>query len=209
MESVGYDARISESVLPKYWDESRKNVYLARNDVSSPYSVDPIVWPSIFDYEYLAIGMDKEYREQMGLTGYPLKEWIGPNPPFWSSFHELDQYVNQVASNEKFVFIAAYKHVLISHNTIEQIESDKDIEKNGHLLFQGFDVVAEGFISGISNCGLDGDAKASHMQWGSRLNKHHLFDEITYAFEYKEFIDEAVIEHAPFDIYSVWIVEKR
>jgi len=205
MESVGYDARISESVLPGYWDNLRRDMYLARKDVSSPYSVDPVVWPSIFDYKYLGVGMDKEYREKLGLTGYPLKEWIGPNPPFWSSFDELEQYVNQVAHGVEFVFITAYKHVLIEQNDIEQIEA---IEKERHLLFQGFDVVAERLISGISNCGLDGDAKASHMQWGSRLNKHHLFDDITHAFEFKEFIREAVIEHAPFDIYSVWIVEK-
>jgi len=205
---VGYDARIKECVLPHYWDDVRRSAYLARKDVVSPFSVDSMVWPSIFDYEYLAIGMDHEYREKMGLTGYPLKEWIGPNPPFWSSFRELEQYANQIACGDEYVIIAVYKHVLINRGVNEQIQGVKHVEEGNPLIFQGFDVVAEGFISGLSNCALSGDDKALHEQWGSRINKHHLFDEIDDAFEYKKFVDKAVKEHAPFDIYSLWIIER-
>lgn len=204
-ELVGYDARIIESKIPYYWNDKRKILYLVRKDVDSPLSVDSITWPSIFDYKPLAIGMDHKYREEMGLTGYPLKEWIGPNPPFWSSFDELQEYIIDKGCGDEYVIIAVYKHVLIDRGVSNHIQVDRPIEKVIHLLFKGYDIVAEGFISGLSNCGLRGKDKALQEQWGSKINKHHLFNEIVDAFEYKNFVDKAVREHSPFDIYSLWI----
>ena len=49
---LGFDARLlAEGYLDSEWSDDRREVYLLDSKVSWPLSVDPLVWPSLFDYQ--------------------------------------------------------------------------------------------------------------------------------------------------------------
>lgn len=70
----------------------------------------------------------------------------------------------------------------------------------------GFDV-ADGAISGLSNCGYEADeAGALRATWAARLNEHGLFVDVHDALAFRAVTDGRVREHAPFAVYAMWIV---
>jgi len=70
----------------------------------------------------------------------------------------------------------------------------------------GFDV-ADGAISGLSNCGYDADeVGALRERWAARLNAHGLFDDVEEALAFRALADTRVREHAPFAVVAMWLV---
>jgi len=68
--------------------------------------------------------------------------------------------------------------------------------------------VADGGISGLSNCGYrdDDEALVPRAVWAPRLNEHGLFDDVEHAVAFRGLTDRRAPEHAPFAVYGLWRV---
>ena len=76
-------------------------------------------------------------------------------------------------------------------------------------LLLGYDVADEGLLSGLSNCGYDpvyDGLESIRARWGPHLNVFHLFNDHSEAYEFKQFSDRRVEEHAPFYVYGLWLI---
>ncbi|HEX7601430.1 MAG TPA: hypothetical protein VF316_07495 [Polyangiaceae bacterium] len=73
--------------------------------------------------------------------------------------------------------------------------------------FVGFDVSDAGLISALCNCGYSGreELDQSRDRWARELNEHHLFDGVDQALAFMAASDARVPEHAPFEVYGLWI----
>jgi hypothetical protein len=91
-------------------------------------------------------------------------------------------------------------------------DKDRGINADVHVeagwRFVGYDVADEGNISGLSNCGYtELEAAALRPAWASKLNEHGLFLELDVALAFRSLTDQRVVEHAPFFVNAIWIVE--
>jgi hypothetical protein len=73
--------------------------------------------------------------------------------------------------------------------------------------FLGYDIADAGDISGLSNCGYEGGELASlRPTWAPRLNDHGLLSDLSDAISFRSASDKRVPEHAPFQVYGIWLV---
>jgi hypothetical protein len=71
----------------------------------------------------------------------------------------------------------------------------------------GYDVADRWLLSGLSDCGwAPGEIRPSGAWSVAQLNEHHLFHEPERAFEYVEAVNLRVPEHAPFFVYSLYLL---
>jgi hypothetical protein len=203
-ELTGYDLRIDPERLVDFWDSGRKSSYLIKTDILYPLSVDNMVWPSIFDDGITGIGLAEEHRKKLGLTGFPIKEWVGPNKPFWSSEKELLDYAKEaLGQNVK----ETSNRLIRVHRFLTKEDSAYTAVDNFELTegkFCGYDVADQAFLSALANINiLTRDNKIPDNLF-NELNKFHLFNEIEKAFEYKAYISCEVREHVPFYVFGIW-----
>jgi hypothetical protein len=76
--------------------------------------------------------------------------------------------------------------------------------------FLGYDIADAGDISGLSNCGFEGrELERLRPTWAPRLNDHGLFSDISDAVSFRSATDQRVREHAPFQVYGLWLVAQN
>ena len=194
----GFDAR---RIPSPPWSEKRRNTYAIRTDVASPLSSDPLVWPSVFD-QGVGIGLSPALRAEMGLSGLELPAWVGRHGPSWDSLERLEE-----ALGERAVQLpGSVRLMAITKLCAEDAAEPRFVPRDGWLLL-GFDVSDAGLISALCNCGYSDreEVEQSRSRWAHALNEHHLFDGVDQALAFKVASDERVPEHAPFDVYGLWI----
>ena len=86
-----------------------------------------------------------------------------------------------------------------------------EISTNWKLL--GYDVVDGAFggeLSGLTNCGYSGDARAiiEKHNWENEINSYHLFNSLKVADEFRKYTNSRVTEHAPFYVFGIYLIEK-
>lgn len=85
---------------------------------------------------------------------------------------------------------------------LEAVESDDGSYQGWPII--GYDVVDDGMISAVSNCGYTQQEKAQLSEWIPRLNKWGLLATRAWADAFVAIANERVPEHAPF-----YVVELR
>ena len=50
--------------------------------------------------------------------------------------------------------------------------------------------------------------RARFLNWGPRLNEHHLFKNAESAFAFRLVTNRRVPEHAPFFVYGLWLIRE-
>lgn len=196
--SLGFDLRLrATDYASKVWSPEHRGLYLLREDVEWPMSVDRSVWPSFLQSHY-----------------FDAKAHRVPNPRF----------VNQDTANLENDFgllrdimnlarlpgadLGVGIGVQVISQELERIELLLGIEADAipaGATVLGFDVATATPISGLSNCGYDqNELPQLRSKWGSNLNEHGLMESLDDAFEFREMTNRRVPEHAPFYVYQLF-----
>lgn len=210
---LGFDARLKKSNEINEWDENRKNSFLFRLDISQPYSVDQMVWPSINSTYHLS------------------SEYIGFYPGLWSELDILKDELKRLREfdTKSHLIIAVMLHLNIGNGHEKNIwenmlgsyfsinlpnskfqkttTTPSSISKKWSLL--GYDVCDASGTSGLTNCGFlpeIEDVNALRNYWTLFLNRYHLFFNIDDALAFKKFSDQREKKHAPFFVFSIWLI---
>jgi hypothetical protein len=207
---IGYDARIPIPMVARYWPIERRRWYLPRIGVSSPLSVDRMVWASVFDDGETGCGMAEHDREVLGLTGHPLRPWVGPNRPFWESLNELtDCLVASSLSGDRFALIEVHGFGTRAASPRPRAKRNgphghPDLARTSRRALLGFDVADTAFVSGIANLGFDRPrADCFPTELRAQLNSHCLFADLDSAYSLTDVLNVHVPQHAPFHVYGV------
>lgn len=206
---LGFDAR--EMFLPTgtTWDAARRGLYLLRSDIQKPLSVDPMVWPSLF-----GDGLPEHERNRIGLDSLSLPEWRGPNQGLWDDLSRMQTSLGQLASEPHWIVAVSWTSAdgfskpSPSAGPYREHMTPPTINEEWKLL--GFDVADAGLTSGLANCGYQQTEIAGlRASWVSDLNEHHLFMDVKKALAFRDLTDRRVLEHAPFFVYALWLIEGK
>ena len=195
---LGFDARELSLDVEREWDVSRRGLYLLREDVRKPLSVDTAVWPSLFGEGLAASGSG----------------WRGPNWPLWDDLERMRGGLASLGT------VREAPHELIAVSWFWDGRPPEGSWPGGPYRermmpptreegwrFLGFDIADGGFISGLTNCGYTGsDTPALRRQWAGHLNEHHLLRELEQALVFRDLSDRRVPEHAPFFVFGLWLI---
>ena len=206
---IGYDARIPVHMVARLWTPSRREELLAKADAPLPLSVDPAVWPSLFDDGQGRRGaLAYEWEGVVGPT-YPLPAGTGPFPPLWQSLASLSGHLRALPVREDERVLMAVRTVGCScfrgANPILDLSLAEALESPGHLSLLGYDVADDSFESVLSNFGCPTPFRARRFppEIASRLNDHGLFTDAEPALWLARRMDEDIPEHAPFVVYEI------
>jgi len=196
---VGFDARVTGRDRPS-WPAERCARYLLRTDVLAPASTDRLVWPSLFDLD--------------GAPAAPA--WTGANATVWEDLDRLCGFVAErwprpVPSHAMLaVTWVSDRGFAEAAGAAPYREPTKPAAISRAWSFLGFDVADGGLLSGLTNCGYDGDEVATlRARWTPHLNDRHLFSSIDAAFAFRKLADRRVPEHAPFFVYGLYVLGAR
>ena len=207
---IGFDAR-EPGELDDRWDARRRRAFLLREDVTRPLAAGgTFTWPSVFDTGQ-AIGMAEAERRRDGFAGIKAPQWTGANCGLWDDLERMRRYLDQRADQ--------LPHTLVAVSWISRLGFHDDTpvgpyrEPTNPLAPDpawerlGLDVADGSLVSGLSECRYtDEEAPPARERWASALNSHHLFEDEGAAFEFAEFSDSRVPEHAPFFVFGVYVV---
>jgi hypothetical protein len=192
---LGFDARELWIERSRGWPDARRAQYLLRPDVEKPFSVDVIVWPTIFrddQVEMLHLGSD------VGVGGLPRPQWVGPHG-LSTNLEELQSRARACARAFATIAVVARTHPLAAECAALETSPAKDWAS------LGFDVADEYLLSGLMNCGYDDEHPDAKARFASKLNKHHLFITKEDAEAFVGYSNDRVREHAPFFAYEIRI----
>ena len=186
---LGYDARLRpDTYVRTCWDQTRRTNFLLAEDVQWPLSVDPLVWPSVFQskegpwHAKLHVWLDLgRMREQ--LRGHPASG-------------------GAVEIAMEILVPSGLMPDQFGSDVLDSTPSPEEIPSGSSFL--GYDIADAGYISGLSNCGYAAEEK-NRLQggWPRRLNQYGLFMAVDDAFAFRELTDGRVPEHAPFWVFRL------
>jgi hypothetical protein len=198
---AGFDARELWVPPAKTWPSARRERFLFRPDVERPLSVDPTVWPSIFETDakpehYPHFGYQLSWADLAELQRAAGRRFqSGAIPPFRTVAITL--FLGDYCARDKVPW--------------ESIVPPTDPEApNPSWKLAGYDVGDAWSLSVLSNAGfrpgLD-DADALRAQWGPYLNAYHLLDDLDAAIAFKHMSDQrAGPDHAPTFVFGLRIL---
>jgi len=188
---IGFDARENIAKLDETWDSERVQQYLLRTDVVKPYSVDVMVWDSIFH-----------------LLNIELPAWIGPRQQ-WDDLQRLRKFIENKKIKQSYWLVAITQWNI---NERDPLEKQRDVKPNlipNEWTLLGFDIADRYLLSGLMNAGYLVDERGVlSYKWSRYLNRYHLFDDLELAMQFKSLTDKRVEEHSPFSAYGIYLIEK-
>lgn len=208
---LGYDVR-ELWMDGDLWDRSRREVFLLRTEVAKPLSVDPIVWPSVFDTGQ-GIGLPDPERRRLGLAGIPTPPWTGANAGLWKDLDAMKNYLAENWANPQPNAVIAVswfsnRYFTDAGKVGPYVGETVPPIRNSEWAFLGFDVADGSLVSGLTNCGYtEPEARDLRADWQVHLNDHHLLVELAEAFRFRELANERIREHAPFFVFGLHLVE--
>lgn len=213
---LGFDAREMWLDTGTLWDEDRRNGYLLRQDVAKPLSTDTIVWPSVFD-DGQGLGLDPVDREKLGFTGLDSPETEVIANGLWGNLNRLRVHVDrQVELKSKSFWIVGISVIERDDTPYpQQMLPSMQVVNPPHRhrgwKILGYDVSDAYMLSALTNCGYsdDDERKTREADYTGRLNQYHLFENATDAASYVPIANSTVIEHAPFFVYGLWLIDSH
>ncbi len=169
---------------------SYREQYLYRLDAAGPFTVDTLIWPSMFENDRDLWAWDLPHLSPA--------QMLADTPA---------QYREQIASGELTLLAITSLTESGSHPREAHTWHVSPSAIGPDWEFLGFDVADEGMLSGLCNCGLPDDPSkkaALREAWGWRLNERHLFPDAASALEFQRHANQYAPEHAPFHVYGLW-----
>jgi hypothetical protein len=186
---LGFDVRVP--LGEDLWPLERRRLFLIRDDVAAPLSVDTMVWPSVFDERQTP-------------------EWIGGNAGLWEDLGKLRRHWTGPAATD---VVGPYSLIAVAWWSDAGFEDASDVgpyadptnppQRDETWRLLGFDVADGSLLSGLSNCGFEAGEAAPLEHFAADLNDHHLLATLDAAFAFRDATNARVPEHAPFFVYAL------
>ncbi len=209
---VRFDIRLDkDDYVSSLWSAERRAEYLLRPEIAWPFSVDQMVWPSVF---YSRILQEPDTPNYGSIDVDPSID----DGNYWLDLAKMmDCYRSNKKPNTQCIPIAIQ---LFSEQSIEG-DSIPYVDRKGIQCalivgntiprelpagseFLGFDVADAADISALSNCGYAEEEKRKlPSQWARRLNDFGILRRYEDALEFRDLSDNRIAEHAPFWIYGM------
>jgi hypothetical protein len=196
---VGFDARQNWLPMANWWPQNGVFLYLLREGVERPASVDKNIWSSVCSV----------------LADLQRPEDAGPHPPLWS---DCDRLMRHLAGKEGMehrpysviavtLAVDSLDHAgpewlpLIGPNAPDL----GSLDERWRLL--GYDVANPKLYSGLTNAPYHTeheDVFSLKVRWAKHLNDRHLFSEFEEAKGFIAIVEQRVRRLAPFGVFGVW-----
>ncbi len=200
-----YDARVGPAAALSAWTEARRQQFLIVPDAAQPRSIDPLVWPSVFDREtdrvarlFGTTAIDLEPADTQGeilcMDGWPCLPTL------------LEALASSSIHDEPTVIaitrvVRAGQAVRRSYPSLSAVMTDT-FAPSDQWTCLGYDVATATLLSGLLNCGLsEGDTRAP----ASALNTHHLFTTPEHAVHWATRISADIAEEGPFHAFGLHV----
>ena len=204
-EILGFDIRVVVSPgIARRWGALRRKHYLLRPDVPWVASADSAVFSSIFDFGNTLNGADEALTRLIPENVH--QQALG----LWCDLDAMQQTASRLSLPEGAVFMAIAITALEEFpraegpwdDLLEERTNPETVNQRWRLL--GYDVADRFLLSGLSNCGYDGDEKATFtIAWSGKLNEVGLLSDLNDAAEFKNATNRRVPEHAPFSVFGL------
>lgn len=194
---LGFQLRVAPQTM-ELWDARRRAMYLLREDIRFPLSVDTAVWPEASDPALLSalfsdFSADPNSAPN-GLSAYTLRSFAVLSTPF----HFNDTFLIGLSVMGKFA------RELQNQHRIQNLLPITDLISNNWVCL-GHDVADRWLISGLFNCGYEAATKLSlSHQFAAYLNEYGLFTSAHIARSFALDCNTRVSEHKPFAVFGVW-----
>ena len=206
---LGFDFRVADwPGITAWWDEPRRAHYLLRPEVPWVASVDSAVLPSVFDFGNAL---------NSPATGFAISRLIpeGMHQQAFGLWRDLGA-MQQAVSRQSLPKDATYMSIALTvigddlpatqwawDDLLEERTNPPTVSQGWKLL--GYDVADRSLLSGLSNCGYDGDEKPILTKtWPDKLNEVGLLRDLNDAMEFKDVTNRRVPEHAPFLFFGLY-----
>ena len=206
---LGFDFRVADwPGITAWWDEPRRAHYLLRPEVPWVASVDSAVLPSVFDFGNAL---------NSPATGFAISRLIpeGMHQQAFGLWRDLGA-MQQAVSRQSLPKDATYMSIALTvigddlpatqwawDDLLEERTNPPTVSQGWKLL--GYDVADRSLLSGLSNCGYDGDEKPILTKtWPDKLNEVGLLRDLNDAMEFKDVTNRHVPEHAPFLVFGLY-----
>lgn len=201
---VGFSLRILPVLCEKKWSLDKRNFFLLDPDTPEPLSADDMMW-SCLDEDVIIQFFDKYcinkitdvdllYNKIALLKNIP-SDWFDSSISPWSEKAWL------IALSAELKFAEELKYIY--GDFFPNVELQYIINRG--WCFIGFDILDEGSISGLMNCGYMNDEKKQLANFIPFLNYYGLFNSFEVAKKFSVESDKRVPEHAPFHIAGIWV----
>ena len=204
----GFDARICGKELACLSEQRQRERWwrelLLRPEILVPRSVDPAVWPTVFDYsatEPVALGIDRS----KGLVTVP--RGTGCVGRFWLRQDEMKGRLAASGRRAECITVELFIPEDSDVTTVPSplVYSEKEpsvVSKNAMLL--GYDVANLGPLSGLTNCGYTyREFFELEPVWSKRINGYGLIQELPAAFEFLSITNNRAEDHGPFFVFGI------
>jgi hypothetical protein len=209
---IGFDIRwLSKPGFLDFWDEPRRQQYLIRPEVAYPLSIDRHVWPSRFSLP----GLLEPVASVADLDGVAGGQHFDTFA-FWANLTDMVSNYRPAGEPDCVIGVA----LLIpqvqragakgpadpwrAFVTGQHTDPDEPGEKWVPL---GCDVANDGYLSGLSNCGMfESERQSVRGRWSASLNEFGLFNSPETA---QSFCDEAntrLKEDGPFHVFELFLI---
>jgi len=206
---LGFDFRVADwPGITAWWDEPRRAHYLLRPEVPWVASVDSAVLPSVFDFGNAL---------NSPATGFAISRLIpeGMHQQAFGLWRDLGA-MQQAVSRQSLPKDATYMSIALTvigddlpatqwawDDLLEERTNPPTVSQGWKLL--GYDVADRSLLSGLSNCGYDGEEKPILTKtWPDKLNEVGLLRDLNDAMEFKDVTNRRVPEHAPFLVFGLY-----
>lgn len=197
IELLGYQLRISPSLVAGLWPRVRREEFLLDPMIAAPLSADARVWP-LAENSGLAKKLFEDFSTDQneapnGLNLYQLRIDAA------NAFEHLNH------SGEMLVAIGAAQSIAkmlrAKHSFADTHGGEFVGDEQRELL--GYDVCDQSLLSGLTNCAVHAEQPRLRERYARLLNVHGLFDDRDAAKRFATEISHVVPEHAPFLSVSV------
>jgi hypothetical protein len=201
---LGFDLRLQPADLMAGWTDDRRRQFLLRDDIETPLSVDPMVWPSKFWQPHVPPGIGAP--RHLGTVIVPAGTEGYTTLGLWTDLDALKHFARSVDVDIRSGPLLAIVAWPGDESDFASYATDADrrtpeVERWDTV---GFDVADWSFVSGLNNCGYEQDERAGLASaWASNLNHHGLLVELDAARRFADMTDERVPEHAPFLVFEL------
>ncbi len=196
---LGFQLRLTPQALQS-WNLERRAMYLLRENIRFPLSVDTAVWPESDDWRSLSTIF----------TDFTPLPNSAPNGLGLYSLRSLETLDQQQPEVEKPILISVsvignVAHELQRRHCIQNLLPIAVLVSRGWICL-GYDVADWWLLSGLSNCGYTVDEKKNlSNQFTGDINEYGLFVSGNAAQAFRADCNLRIPEHAPFAIYGIWI----
>lgn len=199
---LGFHLRKTIGQTDRIWDLGNRAMYLLREEIAFPLSVDEAVWPDCEDAQLLS-SLFYDYSQEPFSCPNGLGVYCDVNPTILdrSSIYDGAFLIGITVVNGN---IDTADNLMAKHGIHNITFSLEQLDMAGWECL-GYDVADEWLLSGLMNCSYSPSEKPSYIQnYASGLNEYGLFTSIKDAQRFLIDCESSAPEHVPFAVYGIW-----